>query len=88
MIKIIHQPHLGQVLRARRAREHVYLPGMSHEITEAIQKCEVCCRNQTQQMESLQQVEVPKVPWQMVGMNLFQCETQQLLIIVDYYSGS
>ena len=88
MMDIIHQPHLGQVMSIRRARQLVYWPGMSREIAEAVQKCEVCCQNQrAQQRESLQPVEVPKLPWQTVGMHLFQYGNQQFLIIVDYYSG-
>lgn len=88
ILEAIHQPHLGQTLSIRRARESVYWPGMSREIAETVQKCETCCQYQRkQQKEPLQPVEVPKLPWHTVGMDLFQYGNQQFLIIVDYYSG-
>jgi hypothetical protein len=88
ILKDIHQSHLGIVLSTRRARDYVYWPGMSKEIKEAVQiKCDVCSQHQTnQQKETLQPVPIPELPWQTIGMDLFQDKNQHFLIVIDYYS--
>lgn len=88
MLDIIHQSHLGQVLCIRRARESIYWPGMTNDIVDKVQRCDKCCQYQrNQQKQPLQPVEVPHLPWQTVGIDLFQHTNQNFLIVTDYYSG-
>lgn len=84
----LHQSHLGIALTTQRAREYVYWPGMTAELKELVQKCDTCnLHKREQQKETLQPSDVPNLPWQTVGMDLFQYNNHHYLTVADYYSG-
>ena len=54
LLQRIHAGHLGQEKCKERARAAVFWPGITREITEAVQSCEECIVNQkSQQPEPL-----------------------------------
>ena len=84
----LHQSHLGIALTTQRAREYVYWPGITANIKEIVQKCDTCnLHKREQQKETLQPTDVPNLPWQTVGMDLFQHDNHHYLSVADYYSG-
>ena len=88
MLQCIHASHLGIDGCLRQARECLYWPRMSSEIKDYIQQCEVSrSTDSKQQKEPLQPHEIPSRPWAKVAVDLFHCNGQQYLIIVDYFSG-
>ena len=88
MLQRIHASHLGIEGCLRRARECLYWPGMNSEVKDFIQQCEVCRSTDVkQQKEPLQPHDIPTRQWAKVAVDLFVCNRQNYLIIVDYYSG-
>ena len=50
----LHSSHMGTVSYLRRAREYIYWPGMSAEIKQQIEACEICrTHDPSQQKETL-----------------------------------
>ncbi len=83
----IHSSHIGVQGCIRRARELVYWPNMTTELTEFIGKCETCnTLSQAQKKEPLISHEVPSRPWEKLGCDLFEFDQKDYLIVVDYYS--
>ena len=84
----IHLGHSGIEGCLKRARESVYWPGMTADIREHIQGCEICNEYaQGQQKEPLMSHEVPTRPWQRVATDLFTFDGNEYLITVCYYSN-
>ena len=84
----LHQDHLGIALTTQRAREYVYWPGLTATIKDLIQRCDTCNRHKKDQpKETLQPTDVPNLPWQTVGMDLFQYKHDHFLTVTDYFSG-
>ena len=84
----IHAGHQGIDTCLRRAREHVFWPGMSKEIKEWIQTCEAC-RNfeQTPCKEPLMSHDIPERAWEKIGCDLLSCRGKDYLITVCYKSN-
>ena len=51
-----------------------------------MKQCSECCKNQLQRAEPLMPTQLPELPWQKVGTDLFHWKSNQYLLIVDYYS--
>ena len=59
---------------------------LSTQLEELVKNCEICCKEQHQRAESLIPSELPELPWQKVGTDLFEWKNNNYLLIVDYYS--
>jgi hypothetical protein len=87
MLKIIHEGHLGIEKCRGLARTCLYWPGINRDIENYISQCSVCKSfSRQQQKESLMPQEIPELPWQRIGADLFQLFGKDYLILVDYYS--
>ena len=87
MLKLIHKTHLGLCKSKQRAREVMYWPAMNSDIDTLISNCSVCAEHQNQQpAEPLKSTPTPDLPYDMVGCDIFQFQSEKYLIIVDYYS--
>ena len=60
---------------------------MTAQIKDKVKSCSVCnsFRNQ-QQKETLHPHEIPDLPWQIVGTDIFQFQGQQYLLVTDFHS--
>ena len=68
----LHRSHGGIQSCLRRAREVVYWPGMTKELTDYIQQCETCnTYSSEQQRQPLIPHEIPERPWQRVACDIF-----------------
>ena len=84
----IHASHIGVQGCLRRARDSVYWPGMTKELTEYILRCPTCnAYPQDQQKEPLISHAIPERPWEKVGSDLFEYEGGDFLVTVDYFSN-
>ena len=80
--------HMGVGSTIRYARDHVFWPGINAMIKDHVQKCETCQSAQPkQQKETLLTTEIPVLPWDTVGTDLFHFAGEDILITTDYYSN-
>ena len=87
MKQIIHSGHQGIEKCKARAREALYWPGMSAEITDIVSACSTCQEHRNcQQCEELLQHEFPTEPWIKVSAELFTLKRKNYLLVVDYFS--
>ena len=87
MLRKVHETHLGMDKCKSRARLVMYWPSMCQEINDMIAKCSVCAKfRKANQREPLIPHEIPALPWQKVGADIFDFGGKTYLIIVDYFS--
>lgn len=86
MLQWLHNGHWGIMKCPERARQFVWWPGLSGQLKQIVQNCQICCKNQSRRSQPLQPTSSPKLPWQQVGTDLFEWQHSNYVIIVDYYS--
>ena len=70
-----------------RAREAVFWPRITQDITNEVQSCKTCqVYSKSQPRETLQQHEIPKQPWIKIAADLFELQSTHYLLVADYYS--
>ncbi|XP_034038495.1 obscurin-like [Thalassophryne amazonica] len=82
----LHEGHQGISKCRARAQVSVWWPGISTQIKETVDWCEMCQRYRTLHREPLMQSCVPDRPWQKVGMDMFEWANKTYLLIIDYFS--
>jgi transposase InsO family protein len=83
----LHNSHLGIEKSRARARTIMYWPSMSEEIGEMVAKCATCAKfRKENQREPLIPHDVPTLPWQKLGADIFDFGGKCYLAIVDYFS--
>lgn len=87
-LKIIHQGHLEIQSNLYRAREAVFWPRMTHDITAYVDKCSTCQSSQrANTKEPIQIHPIPNKAWSMVATDLFEIKGEMYILLVDSYSG-
>ena len=87
MLQKLHESHLGMEKCRARARSVVYWPALSSDINEMVAKCSTCLKYRREnQREPLTPHEVPLLPWQKLGADIFEYRGNAYLLIVDYFS--
>lgn len=87
MLRRLHYPHLGITKTELRAKNVMFWPQMNSQIVDVIAKCETCAVNaSSNKKEPLLPHEVPKLPWQKVGIDIFFHDNKKFLLVVDYFS--
>ena len=72
VVNRVHYTHTGTASSLSGARERIYWPGMSTDVKHFIEKCEVCCAfGRRQSKEMFIPHETPDLPWEKVGVHLF-----------------
>ena len=80
----LHTGHQGIHKCRERARQAVWWPKLSKEMEDLVNRCQVCRRAQQQRSEPLIPSKMPDLPWQKVGMDMFEWRKVNYLLIVDY----
>lgn len=84
----VHMGHLGLNACLRRARDLIFWPQMSKEITQMIESCGICnAYPRKQSNEPILPHPVPDRPWQKVGSDVFVIKEKNYLVTVDYFSS-
>ena len=82
-----HRSHLGIQYTINTARDIIYWPRMTADLSEVVQRCEACQQMRTAlPKEPMMTFPVPTLPWQIVASDCFECDTQHYLVVVDLYS--
>ena len=83
ILEDLHTAHQGVESTLRRACESVYWPNMNRNIKEHVSRCKTC----TFPSQPLLNHEIPNHPWAKIVTDLFQFESKDYLVTVDYFSN-
>ena len=87
ILQQLHIGHQGMEKTRLLARQTVYWPNINHQIDDLIRSCDQCQKHMPQQRrEPLIPHEIPMTPWTKIGMDLFELDRVQYLLLVDYHS--
>ncbi|KAI4880495.1 hypothetical protein NFI96_000640, partial [Prochilodus magdalenae] len=87
MIHRIHTGHMGIEKSKSRACDILFWPGMGKQIEASVAQCDICQeRRSSNTKEPLLSHAIPERPWQVVGTDLLTWNSQDFVIIADYYS--
>lgn len=88
LLQRLHTAHQGITRTKARARELYFWPGMSNDIVQTVQGCDLCQQYQpSQQREPLQQDPTPTWPFESASADIFEYGGHYFLVYVDRYSG-
>ena len=83
----LHRSHEGVNWSLSLAKTCVSWPGMEADMMDYIRWCVTCIDNVKIPVETLRPHEVPARPWIKIGMDFFQDDSgQKILIVADYFS--
>jgi hypothetical protein len=84
----LHLPHAGISKTREQARQLYYWPGMSNDVRQMVEACEVCLAALPSQTEEpFVEREEPDMPMMSVGVDLCEYAGQMWLVMVDRLSG-
>ncbi|XP_075750004.1 uncharacterized protein LOC142814703 isoform X1 [Rhipicephalus microplus] len=87
ILRLLHLAHSGAEKMKIQARSVMFWPSMSSDIDQVAASCKVCQAHQKQNTKMpLLSHDVPSLPWEMVGMDLFHHGGKEFALIVDFYS--
>jgi hypothetical protein len=88
LLRKLHAAHQGIVRMKRRARQTVFWPGISNDITTLVESCQNCQeRLPRQQKEPLLRDPLPTRVFEDVSADLFQLGPLHVLVYADRLSG-
>ena len=86
--KRLHSSHLGYDSMVRRARSTVYWPNINSDIRQMAAQCVTCQELKPKPTKTpLIQHDDGHLPWNKIGLDLFEIKGRNYLISVDYYSN-
>ena len=86
MISKVHTGHLGVSKTLERAKDNLFWPGMSKDITEHVLQRAICLKHRdSNAKEPLIPHEFPDRPYQKIGVDRFHFDGKEHLLTVDYY---
>ena len=87
ILDLLHYGHYGIKHTQDRARESVFWPGITKDIENKVKDCVICQQNSTSQTKEIMHPhDTPKGPWMKLGVDLFEHNKKQYLLVVDYFS--
>ena len=87
ILKLLHRPHLGIEKTRTRAKSLVYWPQLNADIENMIIKCSSCQKYRSSNIkEPMISHKVPNYSYQKIGMDIFEYENKNYLVVSDYYS--
>lgn len=81
-----HEGHQGITKCRRRALKHFWWPGLSKDISEFVEKCNICVMNKEITHEPMVESILPSGPWEFVGSDIFVFKHELYVVMIDYYS--
>ena len=79
----IHAAHQGISKCRERAKHSVWWPELSRQLEVIVRSCPQCQKHSPLRPEPSQ---LPQLPWQKVGTDLFEWKKSTYLLVVDFYS--
>nr|XP_050038472.1 uncharacterized protein K02A2.6-like [Dermacentor andersoni] len=85
VLTLLHEGHKGINRTKALARESVWWPGISADIASLVADSEQCASTRVNIAEPLSTA-LPGHPWEFLGMDLFNLNSQTFILVVDYSS--
>ena len=86
-IKDLHVGHFGEEKTLLRARQLVFWPNLTEDIRSAVRSCTTCQADRPSlQKEPMIPHDVPAAPWEKLGIDFFEWNGNQYLLVADYFS--
>ena len=83
----MHESHLGTNKIRKVAKKHFYWPAMNSELENYVLSCLICQKYQRSNIkEPLNSHEIPKIPFNKIGMDIAEFAGKNYLVVVDYFS--
>jgi RNase H-like domain found in reverse transcriptase/Reverse transcriptase (RNA-dependent DNA polymerase)/Integrase zinc binding domain len=83
----IHIAHQGVGSCQAKAKEAIYWPGMDKDIKTMILACETCqSYSRSNTKEPLLPQDIPKLPWDKVGVDFLKADNKTYMLVTDYHS--
>lgn len=86
MLERLYEGHQGVTKCVARAKESLWWPGITRQIKELVERCEICCQYAQTKTEPLITTPLPARPWQKVTADIFQWRNGHYVVVVDFYS--
>ena len=87
ILKILHTGHYGINKMTLSAKESIFWPGILNDIRTLTETYTICQENSKSQLrETQQQTEVSLHALEGLGIDLFELNKENHLLVVDYYS--
>ncbi|XP_024890884.1 uncharacterized protein K02A2.6-like [Temnothorax curvispinosus] len=87
MLNRVHYSHLGVNKCLSIAQESIFWPGMINQIKQKIAECPLCLKYaKSQNREPLKSHEIPNLPWNKIGCDIFELKGKKYLLLIDYFS--
>lgn len=87
MLCQVHTGHLGVTKTLERAKDNIFWPGMSKQITDHVLNCSVCLKHRdSNAKEPLIAHEFPQRPYQKIGTDIFTFDGKNYLLTTCYFS--
>lgn len=87
ILNLLHKSHQGVHSTIKLARDCVYWPGITSDVTKMVLNCYVCqSYSRGNSKEPLQPHEVPNLPWEKIGIDFMALGSIDFLIVIDYFS--
>lgn len=83
----LHSAHQGITACQAKAKDALYWPNIMEDIKGFIENCQSCQEHQrSNSKQPLQPYEVPKLPWEEVGIDFMYLKGENYLQLIDYHS--
>jgi hypothetical protein len=83
----LHIGHLGEEKTLLRARQLVCWPNMTEDLRAAVRECPTCQTDRPSvQKEPMLPHDIPSKPWEKLGIDFFEWNGTQHLLVADYFS--
>ncbi|XP_023806890.1 uncharacterized protein K02A2.6-like isoform X1 [Oryzias latipes] len=86
VLEKLHEGHMGVTKCRERAKQTVWWPGLSNQLSDMVLRCRTCIQERTNVKEPLMPSQMPDRPWQRLGADLFTLDSKEYLLVVDYFS--
>ena len=86
-VQDLHAGHLGEEKTLLRARQLVFWPNMTEDLKQVVRACKPCQESRPSiQKEPMIPHDVPAQPWETIGIDFFEWNGGNYLIVADYFS--
>ena len=82
----LHEGPLGITKCCEGAKRSAWWPGLSKQLEDMIQNCDICIKERSNKAEPLIPSVLPDRPWQKICTDLFELKGKPCFLCTDYFS--